>query len=86
MDLSNRMRVLREFHNGNAIAATPDKDNKDAYFFHIMLEMIFVLFNEKPWNRMQREAELPDRILVFGWDGSPSKIYSLDQGIINFCC
>ena len=76
---------FKEFHNGDAIAATPDKENKDSYFFPYNVgDDFFVLFNGKPWNPDAKEMELPDRIFVFGWDGSPQKIYSLNQGIINF--
>lgn len=76
---------FKESHNGNAITATPDKDNKDAYFFPYNVgDEFFVLFNGSSWNPDTKETELPNRILVFGWDGSPRKIYSLDQGIINF--
>ena len=76
---------FKEFRNGDAIAATPDKDNKDSYFFPYNVgDDFFVLFNGKPWNPDAKEMELPDRIFVFGWDGAPKKIYSLDQGIINF--
>lgn len=76
---------FREFRNGNAIAASPDKDNKDAYFFpHNAGEDFFVLFSGKVLNSNATRQELPNRILVFNWDGTPQKIYSLDQGIINF--
>lgn len=43
-----------------------------------------MLFNGKPWDPDDKEVELPDRIFVFDWNGIPQKIYTLDQGIINF--
>ena len=76
---------FKEFRNGNAIAATSDKDNIDAYFFPYNVgDEFFVLFNGKPWDPDDKEVELPDRIFVFDWNGIPQKIYTLDQGIINF--
>lgn len=76
---------FKEFHNGNAIAATPDEDNKDAYFFPYNVgDEFWVLFSGKIWNPDAKEIELPNRILVYDWNGEAKKIYSLDQGIINF--
>lgn len=76
---------FKEFHNGNSIIATPDKDNKDAYFFPYNVgDEFWVLFNGEVWNPGATEIELPNRILVYDWNGIPQRIYSLDQGIINF--
>lgn len=76
---------FKEFRNGNAIVATPEKDNKDAYFFPRNVgDDFFVLFSGKVQDSNANGQELPNRILVFNKDGIPQNIYSLDQGIINF--
>jgi hypothetical protein len=57
--------------------------SRDAYYSPVSVgENIFVLFNGKDPNEAGYNI-LADRIFVFGWDGTPRKIYELDRGISN---
>lgn len=46
--------------------------------------MSFLCYSMESLGSGCKEVELPDRIFVFDWNGIPQKIYTLDQGIINF--
>lgn len=55
--------------------------SRDAYYSPVSVgEQLFVLFNGKDPDQ-KNYTILADRILVFGWDGTPQKIYELDRGI-----
>lgn len=55
--------------------------SRDAYYCPVSVgEQIFVLFNGKNPDKEGYNI-LADRIFVFGWDGTPHKIYELDRGI-----
>lgn len=76
---------FKEFHDGNMIIARPEKGKqRDAYFNPVSVgDDFFVLFNGKLVDE-EGYSTLSNQIYVFGWDGTPKRILSLDQGIFTF--
>ncbi|MDR0892281.1 MAG: TolB-like 6-bladed beta-propeller domain-containing protein [Mediterranea sp.] len=77
--------LYKEEHHGKAAMASPDKNNKDAYFSpHCVGDKLFVLFSGKVWNPDDPNSQLMNQILVFYWNGKPIERLLLDDGIVDF--
>lgn len=73
---------FKEYKDGNVITTRPvDKTYKDAFYSPVNVgDDFFVLYNgknvgEKNYNLLAKQ------IFVFDWNGTPKKIFSLDQGV-----
>jgi hypothetical protein len=75
---------FKGFTEGGMIySKTIPGQSRDAYYSPVSVgENIFVLFNGKDPDEAGYNI-LANRIFVFGWDGTPQKMYELDRGISN---
>lgn len=76
---------FKEFHEGKMTSARPVKgETRDAYFCPVNGDDDFyVLFSGKSESEPNYSI-LANQIFVFGWDGTPKQILSLDQGVFAF--
>ncbi|WP_459190094.1 BF3164 family lipoprotein [Parabacteroides sp. APC149_11_2_Y6] len=73
---------FKEYTDGNVITTRPvNKTYKDAFYSPVNVgDDFFVLYNGK--NVGEKDYNLlAEKIFVFDWEGTPKKIFSLDQGI-----
>lgn len=76
---------FKESRNGNVVMARRVKgQTRDAYFNPVSVgDDFFVLFNGKSEDE-EGYSQLSNQIFVFGWDGTPKQVLSLDQGVFTF--
>lgn len=73
---------FKEVREGNVVSSSPVKGQvRDAYFNPVSVgDDFFVLYSGKSEDE-EGYSILSDQVIVFGWDGAPKQIMTLDQGI-----
>lgn len=76
---------FKEFHEGEITSARPVKgETRDGYFCPVNGDdNFYVLFSGKSESEPNYSI-LANHIFVFGWDGTPKQVLSLDQGVFAF--
>lgn len=77
--------AFKEFSDGKVHMANPVKgQTRDAYLSPVSVgDDFFVLFSGKSEDE-EGYSMLSNQIFVFGWDGTPKQILTLDQGVFAF--
>lgn len=75
---------FKEFNDGKVVSSSPVKgQTRDAYFCPVDMGNEFgVLFSGKSESE-ENYSILANQILVYGWDGTPRKIFNLNQGVFS---
>lgn len=73
---------FKEYNNGNIVTAKAERGtHQDAFYSPVNVgEDFFVLYNGKSLEEPEYNI-LSKQIFVFGWDGTPKQVFSLDQGV-----
>lgn len=76
---------FKEFNDGRVVSTSRvEGQARDAFFCPVnMGDEFWVLFSGKSESE-EDYSILANQILVYGWDGTPRKIFNLDQGIFFF--
>ena len=74
--------AFKEFSDGRVHMAKRVKgQTRDAYFSPVTVgDDFFVLFSGKSEDE-EGYSQLANQVFVFGWDGTPKQIFTLDQGV-----
>ena len=80
----NFISSFKEFREGSTISANPVKGKtRDAYFNPVNVgDDFFVLYSGKSEDE-EGDSILTNQVLVFGWDGTPKQIITLDQAVFS---
>lgn len=76
---------FKEFNDGKVTSTSQvEGQTRDAYFCPVNVgDEFWVLFSGKSESE-ENYSILANKILVYGWDGTPRKVLNLDKGIFTF--